>query len=1436
MKHSLLKSDLCRLGAVFATLFLGLAGALSQTSELAIPLTNSTGYFDLSQGFSTAANPAGPWTFGWKESIASSNLTVITYGKSFTSENGVPLFAWLEADDKQPSVSKVIGPGLAISAEGQFQAMPGTIYVTAGEDGTPRNFVVVRFTVPLNGTYRLLADVRDVFDGSFQGDTDFHITRNQVEFFSRALPPHATATASNYLALAAGDQIEFLVGRGEDGHREGSGLKLAATLTRIGSTPTPPPPPLPPGSFDLSANFSLTSNPAGPWSYGRLAGLTGPFELLPNTRTFGAENGVPIGIWYREAVHKPWVAKVLGPGTAISYEFNSPAGTVYFGADPDSDPADFGGIRFTVPDGRGGIYRLMTSVRSLYDNARSTDTDFHVLRNGQELFSHLVPANSGIAYSNVFVLAAGDRIDFAAGRGSGDPNSGLKIQATLTPFFSGTNVPPRPPPVPIDAFDLSRDFSLASNPNGAWRYGYLTELGGSFGLLHAPRTFTADNGVPISVWELSLYQLPIVAKVMGPDTAHSDGTHFTAAPGTIYFAAGADNAPQNFGVIRFVVPPDKAGQYRLETSVQSLFDFDRSRDADFHVLKNGDELFGQFLPPNSGTSYSNTIVLAAGDTIDFAIGRGADGTTYNTGLKIQATLTPLTINPPLPPSQSFDLSADFSLAANPNGVWRYGYLTELGGTFGLLGAPRTFGADNGVPISVWELSLYHLPIVAKVMGPETAHSDGNHFTAVPGTIYFAPGADNAPENYGAIRFVVPPDRAGTYRLVTSVRSLFDFERSRDADFHVLKNGQELFGQALPPNSGTSYSNTLFLAAGDTIDFAIGRGADGTTYDTGLKIQATLTPLTINPPVPPGTNCVPPPNGLAAFWSFEDAATTGLQLTGNPVFAEGKVGRSLQFDGVNDQALAPASPGLDVGTADGFSIETWVNPAHVTMQPIAEWTLGTSGAVHFWIGVYGSGSIFANLVDIHQQSHSWRSDTDIVVPNEWQHVAMSYEKSTGLLRFYLNGRKVTEHSVGLISPQTSYPLAIGYRPDQEHFAGRIDELAIYRRALSDAEFAAIHAAGSRGKCLIPGTPGPVRPGFDLARDYSTNTNPSGVWSYGWKSTLAGTFNLFGYHGFSFEGGTLIDYWLKSDHGPSSVYHNSGPATLVNNDGAGTYPPGTVWFGPGYDQNPDNFSVIRFTVPGGTLATYRLTTEVRPALDGPIAGDTDFHVLKNGTELFGRNLPANAGTNFATLVSLASGDTIDFVCGRGADGQAYASALKIQATLTPFTNSVPPSLDELVRLVHTIPAPADPQSLLDGLEAVRASILRGNFLSALQQLADFQNNARALLGAMNPSLSAQIISLAQFVIETLDPTGARRSELLVIRNIPMRVLRVQAIEQSEGIWWVQGCARPGSVCCVQRSLNLQDWEHAGFATEVTDGIFEWIDVTPGPGPRFYRLLEP
>src|SRR5207247_3035967 len=112
---------------------------------------------------------------------------------------------------------------------------------------------------------------------------------------------------------------------------------------------------------------------------------------------------------------------------------------------------------------------------------------------------------------------------------------------------------------------------------------------------------------------------------------------------------------------------------------------------------------------------------------------------------------------------------------------------------------------------------------------------------------------------------------GSYHIQVGVRPVFDGELSSDSDFHVTRNGQQLFAQSLPANTATGYTNSLSLVAGDTIDFSVGRGADGSAEHTALKIQATITSTT-GPP--------PPIGDLVVNGSFElgiDPGPGGIQI-------------------------------------------------------------------------------------------------------------------------------------------------------------------------------------------------------------------------------------------------------------------------------------------------------------------------------------------------------------------------------------------------------------------------------------------------------------------------------------------------------------------------------------------------------------------------------
>jgi hypothetical protein len=201
-----------------------------------------------------------------------------------------------------------------------------------------------------------------------------------------------------------------------------------------------------------------------------------------------------------------------------------------------------------------------------------------------------------------------------------------------------------------------------------------------------------------------------------------------------------------------------------------------------------------------------------------------------------------------------------------------------------------------------------------------------------------------------------------------------------------------------------------------------------------------------------------------------------------------------------------------------------------------------------------------------------------------------------------------------------------------------------------------------------TPGPD---YDLRNNVSTNSNPNGAWSYGWQNTLGGPLTLFTYPGTAYaDNGVRVVYWQKNSYEPATVFHNPSSSTATWDGGQGIYPPGTTWFRGGIEGREDNYSVIRFAIPAGAEGAYRLETAVRSYLDGWLSGDTDFHVLQNGTEIFGEFLAPRSGTGYTNILALMPGDTIDFVAGRGADNRHYASGLKIEASFYAETNPSPP----------------------------------------------------------------------------------------------------------------------------------------------------------------------
>src|SRR6185436_3303958 len=548
-------------------------------------------------------------------------------------------------------------------------------------------------------------------------------------------------------------------------------------------------------------------------------------------------------------------------------------------------PENYGVIRFSAPQGSAGNYELRADVAPIYPGPPQGDTDFHVVHNGAELFGkNLSPADTA-SYRTIIAVQEGDTIEFVIGRGADGSlyGSGLRVAGGLE---RTTNAPPPPPP-PGDRFDLAGGFSAANNPNGPWAYGWSASVGGTFTALRVPHISSADGGVSVPSWQLTSFQTPAVYRNTSGGEITIGGGAARLPAGTVWYHPGEDGRPENYGVIRFSVPQGSAGNYELRADVAPVYPGPPQGDTDFHVVHNGAELFGKNLSPADTASYRTIIAVQEGDTIEFVIGRGADGIAYGSGLRIAGGLERTTNAPPPPPppQDSFDLAGGFSAANNPNGPWAYGWSASVGGTFTALTVPHISSADGGVLVPSWQLTSFQTPALYRNTSGGEITIGGGAVRLPAGTVWYHPGEDGRPENYGVIRFSAPQGSAGNYELRADVAPIYPGPPQGDTDFHVVHNGAELFGKNLSPADTASYRTIIAVQEGDTIEFVIGRGADGIAYGSGLRIAGGLERMTNAPPPPPppqdsfdlagGFSAANNPNGP---WAYGWSASVGGTFT------------------------------------------------------------------------------------------------------------------------------------------------------------------------------------------------------------------------------------------------------------------------------------------------------------------------------------------------------------------------------------------------------------------------------------------------------------------------------------------------------------------------------------------------------------------------------
>jgi hypothetical protein len=180
-------------------------------------------------------------------------------------------------------------------------------------------------------------------------------------------------------------------------------------------------------------------------------------------------------------------------------------------------------------------------------------------------------------------------------------------------------------------------------------------------------------------------------------------------------------------------------------------------------------------------------------------------------------------------------------------------------------------------------------------------------------------------------------------------------------------------------------------------------------------------------------------------------------------------------------------------ASGLTIEAWINSTSTdgARVIVSKWNDDTGEFSYIFKDWDDDDTLSIELSEsFHNDLASLQSNTALPL-GTWVHVATTYDATAGTVRLYLNGVEDASLEVGpgrLIDASLTDLLIGAIGTIDQFFAGLIDEVSIYSRALTAEDIAAISTAGSAGKCRDSGAGQLV-----YANDFEDSADPLVEWS-------------------------------------------------------------------------------------------------------------------------------------------------------------------------------------------------------------------------------------------------------------------------------------------------------------------------------------------------------
>ncbi len=217
------------------------------------------------------------------------------------------------------------------------------------------------------------------------------------------------------------------------------------------------------------------------------------------------------------------------------------------------------------------------------------------------------------------------------------------------------------------------------------------------------------------------------------------------------------------------------------------------------------------------------------------------------------------------------------------------------------------------------------------------------------------------------------------------------------------------------------------------------------------------------------------NGLVAYYPL-DGNTSDLSGNGNDgtnsgatYTQSGKLGGAYSFDGSNDYINVPDSSVLDL--TNQITLSAWVYISnYVSWGGIVGKGDGSFGPYSMQLG---SGN--SNLRLSYNMQDPWTNYLDsnsIISQGQWSLVTITYDGSN--VKHYINGNLDRTTSFSTSFSQTNADICIGCDPPgaNEFFNGKVDEVAIWNRALVDGEILQLYNSTNGYSLSLSGAQAPI----------------------------------------------------------------------------------------------------------------------------------------------------------------------------------------------------------------------------------------------------------------------------------------------------------------------------------------------------------------------------